>query len=135
MEQKKKLHAAHHHDVLALRNDLIRDGAFESAGRNCQEPVRRGELDVAAGQFRQLHRLCGDGDSGRYDAQAHRLQEDGACGRGNRFRRRGYPVSFGRSGQFPDLPDRRIRLGLLDVYAQHRRQPDAQYARRRRQEG
>ena len=30
----------------------------------------------------------------------------------------------------PDLPDRRIRLGLLDVYAQHRRQPDAQYARR-----
>ena len=51
------------------------------------------------------------------------------------FRRRGYPVSFGRSGQFPDLPDRRIRLGLLDVYAQHRRQPDAQYARRRRQEG
>ena len=32
MEQKKNLHAAHHHDVLALRNDLIRDGAFESAG-------------------------------------------------------------------------------------------------------
>lgn len=40
----------------------------------------------------------------------------------------------GEAGSFP-IYDRRIRLGLLDVYAQHRRQPDAQYARRRRQEG
>ena len=40
-----------------------------------------------------------------------------------------YLSGFIGSGQFPDLPDRRIRLGLLDVYAQHRRQPDAQLAR------
>ena len=70
---KEKLHLAHRHDVLALCNDLLRDGTFESAGRHREESVRRGELDVPAGQLRQLHRLCRDGHSGGHDAQAHRL--------------------------------------------------------------
>ena len=44
-------------------------------------------------------------------------------------------VPFGHCGQLPGLSDRRFRFGLLDVYAEHGREPDAQHAGRRRQEG
>ena len=41
----------------------------------------------------------------------------------------------GVAGSFRGLSDRRFRFGLLDVYAEHGREPDAQHAGRRRQEG
>ena len=133
---EEKLHVAHRHDVLPLRDDFVRDGPGQPDGRDSEESVRRAQLDVAAGQCGQLHRLRVHGAARRPDVAAHRLQEDGTGGRCRGIRRRRHPVPRGtrRRQRLRRIPCRRLRVGLLDVHAQHGGEPHAQHAGRRRQD-
>lgn len=133
MEQKK-LHAAHHHDVLALRNDLIRDGAFESAGRNCQNQFAVANWMSQLGNFANFIAYAVMGIPAGMMLKRIGYKKTALAAVAIGFVGVGIQYLSGEAGSFPIYLIGAFVSGF-DVYAQHRRQPDAQYARRRRQEG